>query len=54
MTLRLAFATLTLALAPVIAAAQCDHETRTQSTSQCLQGQAWDATTQTCVPSTSS
>jgi hypothetical protein len=54
MKLKLTLAILTLAASPVLAMAECMPETRTQSTSQCLQGQTWDATTQTCVPVTSS
>ncbi len=54
MKLRLALATFALALSPVVASAMCGHDTATQSTSQCVDGQTWDATNQVCVPVTNS
>ena len=54
MKLKLALTTVALALTPMLAAAQCGHDARTQSTSQCLPDQTWDAATQACVPVTNS
>ena len=53
MKLRLILAAAALALAPGIAAAQCNWSA-SQSASQCGAGQVWDGDSQTCVTPPSS
>jgi hypothetical protein len=54
MTIRTALAALVLAAVPAVGWAGCNDGHRNMSTSSCAEGQTWDATTQTCVPVTSS
>lgn len=55
MKIRMTLATIALALAPALALAQgCEHGRMSQSASECLPGQVWDAGTQSCVTPTSS
>jgi hypothetical protein len=52
MTLKLALAALVLAALPAVATAQCTRGEQKMSTSNCAEGQIWDAATQSCVDST--
>lgn len=50
MTLKMTLALIALAVAPTLAAAQCDERKGTKITaSACGQGMMWDTTTQSCV-----
>lgn len=50
MKLKLALATFALVVVPPVASAQCSHGDKTQSVSQCVDGELWDVTAQACVP----
>ena len=54
MKMKLTLAALALVLAPGIAAAMCSAGKAHEQASQCLQGQTWDAATQTCIAPVSS
>jgi len=54
MTPKLVLAALVLAFLPAAAFAACSQDQQRHSTSQCGEGQTWDATSQSCIDAASS